>query len=44
MEAKGLEWNVVFLICDSKQDQKSNYQLFIGASRAKVKLYVLVAV
>jgi hypothetical protein len=42
LKAKGLEWDVVFLVCSGVEDQRDLFQLFIGASRAKIKLYVLI--
>lgn len=41
LKVKGLEWNVVFLICSSITDKKNLFQLFIAASRAKVKVYII---
>jgi superfamily I DNA/RNA helicase len=43
LKAKGLEWDVVFMICSSLTDPKILFQLFIGASRAKGKVYVIHA-
>jgi len=41
LRSKGLEWNSVFLVCSSLSDTKNLFQLFIGASRAKGKVYVI---
>ena len=41
LKVKGLEWNVVFIICSSLADKKNLFQLFIGASRARVKVYIV---
>ena len=41
LRAKGLEWDCVFLVCSSLTDPKILFQLFIGASRAKGKVYVI---
>jgi superfamily I DNA/RNA helicase len=41
LRAKGLEWDVVFLICSSPYEQKNHFQLFIGASRAKVRVLII---
>jgi hypothetical protein len=41
LRAKGLEWDTVFLVCSSLTDPKNLFQLFIGASRAKGKVYVM---
>ncbi|MFZ4523113.1 MAG: NERD domain-containing protein [Bacteroidales bacterium] len=41
LRAKGLEWDVVFIVCSSLTDYKNIFQLFIGASRAKGKVYVM---
>ena len=41
LKAKGLERDVVILVCSSISDKKSIFQLFIGASRAKCKIYLL---
>jgi len=41
LRAKGLEWDTVFLVCSSLTDPKNLFQLFIGASRAKGKVYVI---
>ena len=40
LRAKGLEWDTVFLVCSSLTEPKNLFQLFIGASRAKGKVYV----
>jgi len=40
LKAKGLEWDVVFLVCSDLEDPLAQYQLFIGASRGKGKLHV----
>jgi hypothetical protein len=42
LKAKGLEWDVVFLVCSGVDEQRDIFQLFIGASRAKIKLYLLI--
>ena len=41
LRSKGLEWDTVFLVCSSLTDQKNLFQLFIGASRAKGKVFVI---
>jgi len=41
LRAKGLEWDIVFLVCSSLTLPGNHFQLFIGASRAKGKVYVL---
>jgi hypothetical protein len=41
LKSKGLEWDVVFLVCSSLSEANS-FQVFIGASRAKGKVYLLV--
>ncbi len=41
LKAKGLEKDVVVLVSSSLRDAKNSFQVFIGASRAKVKLYLL---
>lgn len=43
LKVKGLEWNVVFIVCSSITEKKSIFQLFIGASRARVKVYIIHA-
>ena len=44
LKSKGLEWDVVFLACSDVKDPLTQYQLFIGASRAKGKLYCYITV
>jgi hypothetical protein len=41
LRSKGLEWDAVFLVCSSLTDPKNSFQLFIGASRAKGRVYVI---
>ena len=41
LRAKGLEWDTVFLVCSFLTNPKILFQLFIGASRAKGKVYVI---
>jgi hypothetical protein len=41
LKAKGLERDVVILVCSPISDKKNIFQLFIGASRAKVKIVLL---
>ncbi len=41
LRSKGLEWDTVFLVCSSLTDPKNLFQLFIGASRAKGKVFVI---
>jgi hypothetical protein len=41
LKAKGLEKDVVVLVSSSLHDAKNSFQIFIGASRAKAKLYLL---
>ncbi|MEI6883811.1 MAG: NERD domain-containing protein [Bacteroidota bacterium] len=41
LRSKGLEWDTVFLVCSSMTDPKNLFQLFIGASRAKGKVFVI---
>jgi hypothetical protein len=41
LKAKGAEWNIVFFVCSSFQKSHQQYQLFIAASRAKSKVFVL---
>jgi len=41
LKAKGLEKNVIVLVSSSVRDAKDSFQIFIGASRAKAKLYLL---
>lgn len=43
LKAKGLERDVVILVCSSAVDHLSVYQIFIGASRAKVKVHLLIS-
>jgi hypothetical protein len=42
LKSKGMEWDVVFLVCSCPAERKDYFQLFIGASRAKAKVYLLV--
>jgi len=42
LKAKGLEWDIVFIVCSNPIERKDYFQLFIGASRAKVKVFLLV--
>jgi hypothetical protein len=42
LKAKGLEWDVVILVCSDAGDRKKMFQLFIGASRAKAKVGLIV--
>ena len=41
LKSKGLEWDVVFVICSDVMNPLTQYQLFIGTSRAKGKVYLL---
>ena len=41
LRSKGLEWDTVFLVCSSLTESKNLFQLFIGASRAKGKVFVI---
>ncbi|MFP4367575.1 MAG: NERD domain-containing protein [Bacteroidales bacterium] len=41
LKAKGLEWDVVFLVCTTLTDSSKIFQTFIGASRAKCKMFVI---
>ncbi len=41
LRSKGLEWDTVFLVCSSLTEPKNLFQLFIGASRAKGKVFVI---
>ena len=41
LKAKGAEWNIVFFVCSTFQKSHQQYQLFIAASRAKSKVFVL---
>ena len=43
LRAKGLEWDTVFLVCSSLTEPKNLFQLFIGTSRAKGKVYIIYA-
>lgn len=43
LKAKGLERDVVILVSSAPTDKKILFQLFIGASRAKAKAYLLVS-
>ncbi|MDX9948054.1 MAG: hypothetical protein RBS38_11875 [Bacteroidales bacterium] len=43
LKAKGLERDVVILVSSPPVDKKIRIQLFIGASRAKVKVHLLAA-
>jgi DNA helicase IV len=42
LRTKGLEWDIVILISSSLEDQRNYFQLYIGASRARLKVYLLV--
>ena len=42
LKSKGLEWEVVYLVCSNISDAKVQYQLFIGGSRARSKVYVFL--
>lgn len=44
LKAKGLERDVAILVCSSVSDKKNIFQLFIGASRAKCRVYLLMNV
>jgi hypothetical protein len=41
LKSKGLERDVVVLVCSHLSDKKSIFQLFIGASRAKCRVYLI---
>ena len=41
LKSKGLEWDVVFLVCSDIRDPLIQYQLFIGASRCRVKVSII---
>ena len=41
LKAKGLERDVIILVCSSLKQKLNTYQLFIGASRARCKVYIL---
>jgi hypothetical protein len=41
LKAKGLEWDIVFLVCSPLTSEKNIFQAFIGASRAKGRVYLL---
>jgi superfamily I DNA/RNA helicase len=43
LRAKGLEWDTIFLVCSSLIEPKNLFQLFIGTSRAKGKVYIIYA-
>ncbi len=42
LRAKGLEWDVVVLVLSDVDDKKKMFELFIGASRAKARVYILM--
>ena len=42
LKAKGLERDVIIIVCSSLRHHLNSYQLFIGASRAKAKVYLLI--
>lgn len=42
LKAKGLEWDTVFLVCSDPQDNRNVFQTFIGASRARLSLFIIV--
>jgi hypothetical protein len=42
LRTKGLEWDTVILVSSSLKEARNNHQLFIGASRARLKVYLLV--
>jgi len=42
LKAKGLERDVIILVCSSMKQKLNAYQLFIGASRARCKVYILI--
>ena len=42
LRTKGLEWDIVILISSSLEDPHNYFQLYIGASRARLKVYLLV--
>lgn len=41
LKTKGLEWDVVFLVCDSEKEKEDIFEIFIGASRAISRVYVI---
>lgn len=41
LKSKGLEWDAMILVFSSLSDAKSQYQLFVGASRGKGKVYIV---
>jgi len=41
LKAKGMERDFVILVSSAPADKKIMFQLFIGASRAKGKIYLL---
>ena len=41
LKTKGMEWEVVYLVCDNLSDADLSFQLFIGASRAKGRVYLV---
>jgi len=43
LKAKGLERDVIILVCSSLNQRLDTYQLFIGASRARARVYLLIA-
>lgn len=42
LKAKGLERDVVVLVCSPLTDRRNQFQVFIGASRARAKIRLLV--
>ena len=42
LKTKGLERDVIIIVCSSLRHHLNSYQLFIGASRAKAKVYLLI--
>ncbi len=42
LKAKGLERDVIILVCSSLNQRLDTYQLFIGASRARAKIVLLL--
>jgi len=42
LKAKGLERDVVILVCPQVADKRNIFQLFIGASRAKCRVYLVL--
>ncbi len=43
LRTKGLEWDMVILVSSSLADSRNHHQLFIGASRARLKVYLLIS-